>query len=293
MMLERLSNDQFDLEIAPTLGRVMRYGPINGPSVLWGNPQAPTTPTVFEGWINWGGDKIWIWPEGDWEKWGKKTPPGDPSPQPYETRIVKRTLTMTSPVIPNYGVRIVREITLADSGSQVTLVNRLEQVARGTQTLPVGVWMVTQIPVGSAVLARLVPDAKSPGYESFQEGNWRDVQVKGNIATLTRQNTPWAKVGLDADVLAVALGDYLLIAHTRNKANAPGPFEPFHRAQVFSDPDDSPFRPKDLPAYIEFEFTSPVKRLAIGESVALTVTWELRRLRKGDLSPAQIVASLP
>ncbi len=288
--LHRLHNDQFELIVAPALGRIVRYGPISGPNVLWENPRAATTPSVFPGWINWGGDKIWIWPEADWAAWlGANVPPGDPAPTPHEVRSDGRSLTLTSPVITAYGIRIVRRITLAESGSQVTLVNRMEKVAEGTQSLPVGVWIVTQIPAASPVLARLTPDASSPAFASFANGLWQDVQVKGNIATLTRAANPWAKVGLDADVLTVAVGEHVFIAHTLGNANAPGPFEPCRRAQVFSEPDESPFRPADLPAYIEFEFTSPVKRLAIGESVSLVVNWELRRLRKGDASPPRAI----
>ena len=80
-------------------------------------------------------------------------------------------------------------------------------------------------------------------------------------------------MGLDADILAVPVGQYLFMS--RVVVPASGVHEPNRRAQVFFDPDNSDFRPKGTSPYIEFEFTAPVTRLKAGETNFMTVIWDL------------------
>jgi hypothetical protein len=275
--IHRLANDQYELLVSAETGRVCRYGKIGGPNVLWDNPHAPETPVVFPGWVNWGGDKVWIWPEEDWKVWktGHQHPPGDPSSKPHQMEVKGLQLRMTSPVIAQYGLRVVREITLAAQGSEVTFVNRLEQVEKPALTRPVGVWTVTQIPAAREIYARLCPGAKAPGYESFPQTDWPKAELHGRVITFHRPAAPWQKVGIEADLLAIPVGGQMFTVETPLAKNAAGPYAPLRRAQLFSDPDVSDFRLPSSPTYIEFEFTSPMKALAVGESVELTVTWKL------------------
>ena len=43
---------------------------------------------------------------------------------------------MISPLLPNYGLRIVRDIALESSGSRVTFINRLEKSAPAASNCP-------------------------------------------------------------------------------------------------------------------------------------------------------------
>ena len=138
-----------------------------------------------------------------------------------------------------------------------------------------GVWTVTQIPAPAQIFARLCAHAEAPGYESFPGTCWPNVKSEGGIITLPRPSSPWQKIGLEADALSLQMGEHLFSVETPAELNAPGPYAPCRRAQVFSDPDDSSFRLPGTPPYIEFEFTSPVKALEIGESVSLGVTWQI------------------
>jgi len=287
----KLRNGQFELTVSPATGRVIAYGPVGGPNVLWHNPRAPETPVVFPGWVNWGGDKIWIWPEEDWARWNPETrhPPGDPSPVPHQLEGDGLWLRMTSPLLPDYGVRIVRDISLAPSGSLVTFINRLEQAAPGRLALPVGVWPVTQLPAAPQIYARLSPDAEPPGYESFPGTAWPNLERNGNLVTLHRPAAPWQKIGLDADSLAVPVAGHLFIAATPVPPSAPQ--TRFRRAQVFSDPDDSPFRLPGVPPYVELEFTSALQQLSVGQSASLTVTWELVRLAEQGVGAVESLAA--
>lgn len=229
----KIRNEQFELGISPATGRVIAYGPVGGPNVLWQNPGAPETPVVFPGWVNWGGDKVWIWPEEDWAQWNPETrhPPGDPSPVPHQLEGDGLRLRMTSPLLPHYGLRIVRDIALAPTGSRVTFSNRLEQAGPGRLALPVGLWTVTQIPAAPQIFARLSQDAAPPGYESFPGTSWPKIERSDTLVTLHRPSSPWQKVGLDANLLAVPVAGHLFIVGT--PAPPCGPQARFRRAQVF------------------------------------------------------------
>ncbi len=293
--LYRMTNGEVELMVNAALGRIVRYGPVGGANMLWDDPKAPEAGSPFKGWINWGGDKVWVWPEADWGTWrgsAEGPPPGDPASGRYEVEVGERKLVMKSPVIAAYGMRVVREISLEATGTKVSMVNRLEKVAAGWQSLPVGVWTVTQTPAPKEVLAHLASGAKGPGYEAFKPNPWTEVSVKGSVVTMKRPASPWVKMGLNADALAVPEGDWLFIVSTLGTEKGGGKYEAFQRAQVFSDPDDSPFRPKGVGAYVEMEMTSPVKLLGLGESVELHVTWELRNLGKGGAGAEQIMAGL-
>jgi len=109
---------------------------------------------------------------------------------------------------------------------------------------------------------------------------------------MKRPAAPWVKMGLEADALAVPVGDRLFIVSAPGAEKEGGKYEAFKRAQVFSDPDASSFRPKGVGAYVEMEMTSPVKTLAIGESVTLRVNWELQALGKDGSGAEEIMAGL-
>ncbi len=290
----RIANGQFELAVCAAKGRIVYYGPLGGPNVLWENPDAAGSPTPLPGWLNWGGDKVWLWPQADWPRWtGIEGPPGDPAPGSWHVQTAGSHVRMTSPLIEPYGVRLVREITLAGMGAQVTLVNRVEQLQPGRLALPVAPWTVTQLPAAPRILARLLPGAKSPGFEPFPPNPWTAVEVADGIATLSRPPGPWVKMGLDADLLAVGVGEWLFSV----SVPAPDPSdlrcERCRQAQVFCDPDDSPFRPASLGPYVELEFTAPVKPLRVGESASLTTLWNLAPLRPGGATPAEIIARRP
>lgn len=270
----RIANDSVELRVSAETGRIVHYGVLGGPNVLWENQRARETPSVFPGWQNWGGDKVWLWPEDDWRKWSPAAthPPGDPASAPWEVAAESLALRMTSPLIPNYGLRIVREIKLAPAGTGVVISNRLEQITPPARNLPVAIWTVTQLPAAAQIIARLTPDAIAPGYAQFPGGEWQNIEPRGREIVLHRPASPWQKTGLDADQLSARIGDQIFTIETPDTATG---HTPHRRAQVFSDPDDSSFRLPGTPPYIEFEFTSPVRSLAAGDSLSLLVTWSL------------------
>jgi hypothetical protein len=274
--LPRISNGVVELAVDPAIGRITHFGRIGGPNCLWLNPHAKGCASPFSGWINYGGDKVWLWPERDWKAWhGVHAPPGDP---PAESNRVdslsSRALRMVSPDIETCGLRIVREISLEPHGTSVTILNRLEKIASTNLRRAIGLWTVTQLPAPTEIFARFVPDASEPKFSSFENGTWPSIRAEESIAILERPRDVWAKIGVDADTLAASIGSDLFSIRSGVAIPAKD-YEPHCRAQVFTDPDRSQFRVEGTAPYIECEFTSPTRALAMGESVELCQRWTL------------------
>src|SRR4051794_19258518 len=135
----RLTNGTVDVVVVPQVGRVMRYGPVGGPNLLWENPALAgrdpnPSPAADVVWANFGGDKVWPWPQ-DWAgRTGRQWPPPPEADQAgYDVIVLgdpgtagPRTLRMTSAPLRGFDVRVVREITLAPAGTELTIDSRLE-----------------------------------------------------------------------------------------------------------------------------------------------------------------------
>jgi len=128
----RLTNGTVDVIVVPQIGRVMRYGPVGGPNLLWENPALAgrdpnPSPAAGVTWVNFGGEKVWPWPQ-DWEgPTGRPWPPPPEADQAgYDVMADGATLRMTSAPLRGFDVRVVRELTLAPTGTQLTIDSRLE-----------------------------------------------------------------------------------------------------------------------------------------------------------------------
>ena len=274
----RLTNGLIDATIEPAKGRITEFRFVGGPNVLWGNQASDLSK---DAWKNWGGDKVWLWPQADWKRrqGAEWPPPGDPPMEPYDVRLIENGLIMTSPVIEAYGVRIVREITMQPGTPRMTIVNRAE-VADAAKAGGMGLWAVTQVPPVDEVrvtprFARSPAGVNSPVYPKVLgtfKGRWPAAQPSpiwpGDII-FTRPTAETAKVGIDADKLRVKIGDAYFMQQAMFSPTA-GEFDPAERAQLYTQPD----RPAGM-GYTELEFITPLwdaKQLVDGN---LTVIWTL------------------
>src|SRR5687768_8676248 len=143
----RMTNGTVDVVVVPAVARIMRYGFVGGPNLLWENEKALGKPAKPGDWPNFGGDKAWPWPQDDWPKrtGGSGWPPPPATDQvAHIARLVGRdTVRLTSPVVAGYGIRIVRDITLNPTGTQVRIRTRFDKVrgSGGSSALPMGVWV--------------------------------------------------------------------------------------------------------------------------------------------------------
>src|SRR5579862_9449152 len=66
----RLTNGAAELIFVPQIGRIMRYGYVDGPNILWNNPamagKAADADDAAKNWPNFGGDKLWPAPQERW-----------------------------------------------------------------------------------------------------------------------------------------------------------------------------------------------------------------------------------
>jgi hypothetical protein len=272
-----LSNGVIEATVDPAKGRIMGFAFVGDDNLLWANPDAPQ-----DQWLRWGGDKVWLWPQSAWrERTGQDwPPPGDPPAQPHHVRATRNGLVMTSPVVSQYGVRLVRELSMAPGQPTLTIVNRAE-VVDPALARDVALWTVTQVPPVDEVIAtpifhRSPAGVNSPVYPKAlgdHKEKWPSPQPSLNYpgdVVFTRPTAASAKVGLDADKLRVQIGDTFFTQHA-TFSPAGGEQVPSERAQLYTNPAD----PDQSAAYVELEFTSPqwtTEDLREGE---LVVTWTL------------------
>src|SRR5947208_2852127 len=68
-----LRSSTAEVAIVPSIGRIMQFGFLGEEGVLWENRTLDGVvhdPNARE-WVNFGGDKTWPSPEGDWSKFTK------------------------------------------------------------------------------------------------------------------------------------------------------------------------------------------------------------------------------
>lgn len=291
----RMSNGTVNLTIVPSIGRVMRYGFAGEPNLLWTNPNltpnkaradAATRPT----WRNFGGEKVWLWPQEQWpQRIGRAWPPPvevDQRPVTWKMHDPLH-ITMTSEPVQGYGVRVIREIKLAPTGTRVTMNIRCE-VAGEQPADDVAVWSIAQIPSGETYARLLGPR----GHRGLEPAPWDRIrEISPRVIALEPPTDVDGKIGLDADTLAWVGGSTMLVQHSLTAAQHGEQFKPVERAQVYFSHPRRNIAAK-VPQYLEFEWTSPRVNAAAGEIPELRVIWELHQSPRPwtDQSVAQFLS---
>ena len=196
----RMSNGTVDLVIVPRIGRIMRYGFVGGPNVLWENPDlrgsVPDPKTPSADWINYGGDKLWNAPQEQWD-W-----PPDPvlDRGAYAVTLLPGgRIRLTGQASPKSGLRFHREITLSVQGTAVTLRNTLTN--EGRQAATWAIWEVAQIDDPAEIrLPRSETGSFASGYYLFPKYSLLPgmLDVLGHVVILRRNAKQAAKIGSDA-----------------------------------------------------------------------------------------------
>lgn len=146
----RLSNGTVDVVLATTIGpRVVRYGFVGGDNLLGWVP-ADTVKTELGAWKPWGGHRLWTAPEAMPRSYS-------PDNEPVDVTITGSTVTLTQAVEPTTGIQKVLTVTLADTGTAVTVGHRL--VNKGYWAVDVSPWALTIMNTGGTVLLPQEPYA--------------------------------------------------------------------------------------------------------------------------------------
>ncbi|MDM7926368.1 MAG: hypothetical protein QUS35_10165, partial [bacterium] len=158
--------------VVPAIGRILHYGFRDGENVLWENPalsgirqrdpDSVSFPAAAE-WLNFGGDKVWPMEQARWPAVNGRAWPPDPwfDGAPHEVRLTPDGCVITGPVSRFNGGRSVREIGLADSGTALSIRQRIEKIrpvpVEGEGPLRFTNWNVTQIRKPERILFPAAP----------------------------------------------------------------------------------------------------------------------------------------
>lgn len=257
----RLSNGVVEAIVVPSVGRVMRFGFVGGPNLLWENKTVAGKPIKLGEWANTGGDKVWAWPQDDWPNRMPNAwpPPAALDQAPHQAEILGGYgVMLTSSLVIGWGVRCQRALVL-DKKSQTLVMTSFFRKERDGADFPVAPWTVTQVNAAPTVWVRK-----------------RD----GSLHAHARDPKNSTKVFFDADVLAHVQGDTLLsVRALAAPDNAEARYTaPTDRAQIYCNADDPWFGQNAMVPYTELEFTAPLKNLKRGETISLITALTLDKL---------------
>lgn len=285
-----MQNAYIRIVIVPQIGRIMFFGPVHGPNLMWIHPRfrgklpedVTSVPWSAEAeWANFGGDKVWPveqfrWPEVNGRAW-PPDPWFDGSPHAFE--IEDHAVTLISPVSRFCGARIIRKIRMGETESQIRIEQKLEKVKpgqnRNLEPIPLTIWSVTQTIKPDEILFPIHPESRLPDPVFIYDANpvtASNVQRRHDLGILFPSESEHQKIGTDGDGwLAAVCGSLAFAQRFKREADAPYPEEGLS-AEVYTAPG----------SYIELEVLSPLYSLKIGESCQSTLVWELVPLVSED-----------
>lgn len=283
----RISNGSVEAIVVPSIGgRLMRFATIGGENVLWENPTVPISQAGQSG--NWGGEKSWPWPQDDWtDRTGQGWPPPPASDQyAYQCQIEPDGVKLTSQTLAGYDLQIVREFKMSPAGAE--LIQNISFAATGpaaAQT-PAGVWSIAEVPVTKNIFVRQTAGTfRALGFSAWPTPG----KSIAGILVLDRPADHKSKIGLDADLIAVAIRNQLLSIELRDVSPPAAGYVAGERAQLYTEPDSSP-EVAGLGGFTELEFTSPTGIVST-QPVRMTTVWKLEPLTQAD-DPAAIARKL-
>lgn len=251
-------NDSLEMIVAPSVNRIVKFGPRNGDNLLWIDPDADRgSPTQ---WINWGGEKLWFWPQEQWPSIGAGWPP------PMDPGAPGKILEHSGGIdwlIPGTDLfpAIRREIRMNETCIEV----RSSWEGATSAAKDFALWSVTQIPAPPRIH---IGDLHSlGGWHWMQEEKVCSPQPNQGGWSWSPERSDSSKCGFAAGMLSDARL-VLRSAATKNDTQASHDWRTCG-AQVYFDTAAPLVRPPNLPRYAELEF------LAQGSSEPLLMTWSL------------------
>jgi hypothetical protein len=273
----KISIGTVDLVFVPSIGRIMRYGYIGKPNMLWEKPEmrGKLPDPAAKDWQNFGGDKLWPAPQTAWG-W---PPYHDIDPGSHEVKLIRKsTLLIIGKPSAKAGIRFEREITMDDKGTGVRIVNRMINTSSKPQKW--ALWEITQVDDPEIMDIPASPVAiHKDGFYSFPD----NLPAKGQVSTtmpgwirIQRARTKSAKVGSYSNwTFASAYKSGSTFEIWGNDEVAPSGEYPHggNSQEVYTNPDPD--------KYAELEILRPVSELKPLASAEMKVRWELRLAPNG------------
>lgn len=270
-----LANGKVDVVVDAERGRIVRYAfhDDKGPGVIWNNYDAKDAKYDVGGWTNWGGDKLWPWPQSTW---------GWPPPEPKAAYSVEpadggKALLMKSTVFGAMGLKAARKLELADDSSTLVVTSWFES----TPSLPgkhFGAWSITQVPTPKSVFVRipLEGDRKRLLDKVETEHSFSVKGTGGNVIELAGNPEKGGKILFDGDVIA-AVFDKVVLVQRQIPAHAEGAWAADEKAQIYAHPLNAANVPEKH-SYYELEWSAPVVAADRAEKAPLKVIYKLVRI---------------
>ncbi len=259
----QLSNGEVDVIIVPDIGRIVRYGPRGGENLLWENPQSDQYVSAMGGWNNYGGDKLWAWPQSTWN-W---PPPPQMDAGPYRARVdvARGQVELAGPDSEKMGISGSRVIRLDADGS-LHVTSRITAAAAGSRNA-VAPWTVTQVREPQEIRAHLLDGQASPKADA---GFPAPSPVNGNWLAWTMDFGTSGKVFMAADVLSAKVGERWLTCTLLTRSAVPTTAQIYQSAKS-----ESYTRPTGTPQYGELEFALEPVTLRAEEHLEMQVVYRL------------------
>lgn len=287
----RLDNGHVRLVVSPKHGRVIEFGYVAGPNVLWtATKEQAAAWAANQQWVNWGGDKIWPLPQSQWKTvYSKEWPPAIEFDQSGWTveKHTKHVLVMRSPLLKQLGIVITRKFTLSKDASEVTISNIVRRML--SNSVPIHIWAITQVrPPKSCIMGFSFSNGQSPKYIDLSGHKYSYepfVEYYPNALHFRVLGAPQAsKIGTFGSFIAAVYDENIFLQQTD-----------FRYGCVYYDKSNLHFYvnpPPHLGAYAEIETLSPYVELPVGETLTNTVYWSLIRRKSNKSSLASIHESL-
>ncbi len=288
----RLSDTASEAIVVPELGRVMSYGLVGGPNVLYVDEKMqPKT----NQWANFGGSKTWPAPQNEWATWQKSggwPPPHEIDGAPHQYEVLSGgKLKTISPIHPGSGLRAIRVYSFNEKGEFV-IEQTLEKWRGGAARH--SIWSVTQIATPDAMFLPTNPDSAYQNRFHFIDAKQKNLAETEAISpTLMRvlpSNKNSYKIGVDAprNVIASVKDG---VAFVQKAGHPEGDYPDGALGAGFG----VELYNNVAPAYNELELLSPLRvyhanenTQKMGTSFTYSLRWSLYRLPSPDAKDARV-----
>lgn len=271
-----LRNSKAEVVINHKIGRVMCYRRREGRNLLWvaDNPEVNS-----DGWINYGGSRVWLSPQFfQFQIHGKGGPEPVVDGRPWDViQQHQSSLVLKSGISEDLGVEILIAFYLLNDSTR--LIQQFEVRKVRPSSYPILLWTITQLPIHRAeawlgVNSEITrPNGKF--FEQFKktlpEGA-AEMILDDKAVKLNKPINGRFKIGTWGGWVACAVGNEALL---QTVAYQLGDFYLGNsNCQIFVN---------EQKGYLEIETFSPAWFLREGESSHWAVNWELIPLKKGRL----------
>lgn len=277
-----LNNGLVQAVVVPAIGRVMQFSFIGEEGVFWENRELDGKSGDWKsGWANFGGDKTWPSPEGEWAKFTRREgwcPPPAFDSLPVEAKVEGSDLLLTSPIDPFYAIRVRRRIHLEADQPAMTITTTYERVVG--EAAQIGIWVITQLKEPVKIFAPVPAITADPNkYVLLMKETPSDVKVDRGLLSLSRNSKKAHKIGLESGTLLWIGEKHALRIDSPRLPNHVYP-DKGSSAEIYTNPD--PLK------YVELETLGPLHLMQGGHYIQRINTYTLfKRTQKSPEAEAR------